>query len=183
MRADEVDRPRRICNAPGVPGWRVAIAVALFCFARPAAAEDPPFTIGAQPAWLLLGGVTTGGTVALGDRGALVGGELSLARLREASFAGIYADGYYDWGAHGTYATAGLELGHKYVGVDGGVALRFDDMGTDMGTDVGATGRVTVGLGVVGVYARYAHFWDAMANEDILQVGLMLKLPLWTSGL
>jgi hypothetical protein len=33
------------------------------------------------------------------------------------------------------------------------------------------------------VYARYAHFWDAMANEDILQVGLMLKLPLWTSGL
>ena len=165
-----------------MPGWRLAIVIAVSIVAlgeRPAAAEDPPFTIGAQPAWLLLGGVTTGGTVALGDRGALVGGELSLARLRKASFAGVYVDGYYDWGAHGTYATAGLELGHKYVGVDGGVALRFDDMGTD----VGATGRVTVGLGVVVVYARYAHFWDAMANEDIIQVGLTLKLPLWTSGL
>ena len=163
------------------PGWRLAVAVAVASLAlgaRPAAADDPPFTIGSQPSWLLLGGVTTGGTVALGDRGAFVGGELSLARLRESSFAGIYADGYYDWGAHGTYATAGLELGHRYVGVDGGVALRFDNMTTD----VGATARITVGLGVVGVYARYAHFWDAMTNEDVLQVGLVIKLPLWTRG-
>ena len=164
-----------------VPARWIAIAVVITAsvlVARPAAADNPPFVIGSQPAWLLLGGVTTGGTVALGDRGALVGGELSLARLRDASFAGVYADGYYDWGAHGTYATAGLELGHKYVGLDGGLAVRFAE-----GTDLGVTGRVTVGLGVVGVYARYAHFWDAMTNDNIIQVGLVLKLPLWTGGL
>ena len=97
-------------------------------FAAPACADDDPaFTIGSKPAWLLLGGVTTGGTIALADKGAFVGGELSLARLRDGNFVGVYADGYYDWGAHGTYMTGGLELGHKFVGLDGGVALRFAD--------------------------------------------------------
>jgi hypothetical protein len=153
--------------------------------ARPALAEDdPPFVIGSKPAWLLLGGVTTGGTIALADRGAFVGGELSLARLRDANFVGLYADGYYDWGAHGTYMTGGLELGHKFVGLDGGVALRL----ADGDKQLGATGRITFGLGVVGVYARYAHFWDVggarqMTDDNVIQIGLVLKLPLWTGGI
>lgn len=148
--------------------------------ARPARADDGPgFAIGSRPAWLLLGGVTTGGTVALGDRGALVGGELSLARLRDGNFAGVYADAYYDWGAGGTYATGGVELGRKLFGLDGGVALRLRDGERELG----ATGRVTLGLGVVGVYARYAHFWDVMTDDDVVQVGLVVKLPLWTGGL
>ena len=147
--------------------------------AAPVYADDEPaFTIGSKPAWLLLGGVTTGGTIVLADKGALVGGELSLARLRDGNFAGFYADGYYDWGAHGTYVTGGLELGHKFVGLDGGVALRF----ADGDKQVGATGRVTFGLGVVGVYARYAHFWDVMTDDNVIQIGLVLKLPLWTGG-
>lgn len=140
--------------------------------------DDPAFTIGSKPAWLLLGGVTTGGTIALADKGALVGGELSLARLRDTNFAGLYADGYYDWGVHGTYVTGGLELGHKFLGLDGGVALRF----ADGDKQVGATGRVTVGLGVVGIYARYAHFWDVMTDDNVVQIGLVVKLPLWTGG-
>jgi hypothetical protein len=162
-----------------VSGRHIGVAVVLLVasLARPAVADDPPFTIGSQPTWLLLGGVTAGSTFAP-DTGALVGGELSFARLRDASFAGVYGDAYYDWAAHGTYATAGIELGHKYVGLDGGVALRFAD-----GTDVGATARITLGIGVVGVYARYAHFWDAMTAADVVQVGVMVKLPLWTGGL
>jgi len=152
----------------------------VIALARPALADDdPPFVIGSKPAWLFLGGVTTGGTIALADRGAFVGGELSLARLRDASFIGLYADGYYDWGAHGTYMTSGLELGHKFVGLDGGVALRL----ADGDKQLGATGRVTFGLGVVGVYARYAHFWDVMTDENVIQIGLVLKLPLWTGGI
>ena len=139
---------------------------------------DPPFVIGSTPAWIVLGGVTTGGTVALGDRGALVGGELSLARLRDGNFIGAYADAYYDWGAHGTYVTSGLELGRRLVGLDGGVALRF----ANGDRQLGATGRVTVGLGVAAVYARYAHFWDAMTDDNVIQVGLVVKLPLWTGG-
>jgi len=148
--------------------------------ARPAHADDGPgFAIGSQPAWLLLAGVTTGGTVALGDRGALVGGEVSLARLRDGNFIGAYADAYYDWGAGGTYATGGVELGRKLIGLDGGVALRLRDGDSELG----ATGRVTVGLGMVGVYARYAHFWDVMTDDDVIQIGLVVKLPLWTGGL
>jgi hypothetical protein len=143
-----------------------------------ARADDPPFTIGGQPSWTVLGGLTAGGTVALGDRGALVGGELSIARLLDGNFVGAYADSYYAWGSRGTYVTGGLEVGHKLVGLDGGVALRI----ADGNTVVGATGRVTVGLGIVGLYVRYAHFWDAAANDNVLQVGLLLKLPLWTGG-
>ncbi len=145
--------------------------------ADPPAEADPAFTIGSRPVWLLLGGVTAGGTVALADRGALVGGELSLARLRDASFVGFYADGYYDWGAGGSYVTGGLEAGHQLVGVDVGAALRLAGQ-----TDVGVAARLSLGLGVAGVYARYLYFPDAMAGEQVLQVGLVLKLPLWTSG-
>jgi hypothetical protein len=162
-----------------VPFPRALLALlALSLAASPAHADDPPFTIGATPSWLLLGGVTTGGTLILADRGALVGGEVSLARLQNASFVGLYADAYYDWGAHGTYVTGGLEAGHKFLGFDGGVALRL----AEGDQQLGATGRVTVGIGMIGVYARYAHFWDVMKDDNVIQLGLVVKLPLWTSG-
>ncbi len=137
-----------------------------------------PFTIGSLPSWHVLAGVTTGGTVALADRGALVGAEVSVVRLRDASFAGVYADGYYDWGLGGTYVTGGLELGHKFLALDGGPAVRFSDGDSKLGL----TARLTVGIGVVGVYARYAHFYDTMDDNNVLQVGLLVKLPLWTTG-
>jgi hypothetical protein len=156
----------------------VLALLVLLIAASPAHADDPPFTIGSTPSWLVLGGVTTGGTLILADRGAFVGGEISLARLQNASFVGLYADGYYDWGANGTYVTGGLEVGHKFLGFDGGVALRL----ADGDQQLGASGRLTVGLGLLGVYARYAHFWDVMKDDNVIQFGLVLKLPLWTSG-
>jgi hypothetical protein len=139
-----------------------------------ARAEDPPpFTIGGQPAWYLLGGVTGGYTVAGVDhRGGFVGLELSLARLREDHYVGGYADGYYDFGVDGMYASTGLELGWKLIGVDGGVALRAAGE-----TAVGATARLVVSAGVFALYARYAHF-AADRDSDVFQVGAMLKLPL-----
>ena len=143
-----------------------------------AAADDPPFTIGPQPVWFVLGGVTTGGTVALADRGALVGGELSVVRLREGNYFGFYGDGYYDWGVDGTYTTGGIELGHKLFGIDGGGALRL--AGGE--TKPGATGRVVIGMGMFSVYVRYAHFFDAMSADNVLQAGLLVKLPFATIG-
>lgn len=145
---------------------------------RRAAADDPPFTIGSRPAWFVLGGITSGGTVAFADRGAYVGGELSVARLRNGNFFGFYADGYYDWGADGTYVTGGLELGRRFIGIDGGAALRF----ADGERDLGVTGRLTLGVGMIGLYARYAYFGQAMTDEHVLQVGLAIKLPLLTIG-
>jgi hypothetical protein len=159
--------------------WRLAVAaMVLGVVPRSALADNSPFTIGARPAWFLLGGVTTGGTVALADRGAYLGGELSMARLRDGNYVGFYSDGYYDWGTRGTYATGGLELGRRYVGLDGGAALRF----ADDRRDLGVTGRFNVSIGMVGVYARYVYFGDAMANEHVLQVGVVLKLPLMIGG-
>jgi hypothetical protein len=143
-----------------------------------AADEHTPFTIGSRPAWFLLGGVTSGGTVALADRGAYVGGELSVARLRSGNYFGFYADGYYDWGADGTYVTGGLELGHKLIGIDGGGALRL--AGGER--ELGVTGRLSVSIGLFALYARYAYFVDAMENDHVLQVGVALKLPLMTIG-
>lgn len=154
----------------------VAVVCALAVPAR--ADDDPPFVIGAQPAWILLGGVTTGGTIALADRGALVGGELSIARLSNSNVVGAYADAYYDWGVDGAYITSGIELGHKFVSVDGGAALRF----TDGELDVGATGRLSLGLGVFSLFGRYAYFTDTMSNEHVIQIGVLLKLPLKTFG-
>ena len=154
----------------------LAFAIATLACLHHAEADDPPFTLGPTPAWLVLAGVTTGGTVALADRGAFVGGEVSVARLRDANVAGLYADGYYDWGTSGTYLTGGIEVGHKLVTLDGGGAARF----AEGGAKVGLTARLTVGLGVIGVFARYAHFYDAMENQDVVQVGLLVKLPLWT---
>jgi hypothetical protein len=158
------------------------LAAAIAAAPAPAAADDPGFRIGSQPAWFLRGGVTTGGTVAVDDRGAYVGGELSFARLHRSRAAGVYADAYYDFGVNGTYLTAGPELGMHLrrtqrvpigLGVDGGIALRFGG-----GTDVGATGRAYVSLlGALSIYARYAYF-DADANDHVVQVGLALKFPL-----
>jgi hypothetical protein len=162
------------------PLGAVLVGVLAFGIAAPrrAAADDPPFTIGSRPAWFLLGGVTSGGTIAFADRGAYVGGELSLARLRDGNYLGFYADGYYDWGADGTYVTGGLELGRKFLGIDGGAALRF----ADGETRLGVTGRLNVSIGLFGLYARYAYFNDAMTDDHVLQVGVALKLPLMTIG-
>ncbi len=153
------------------------VAALLVASPRHAAADDPPFTIGSQPVWFLLGGVTSGGTVALADRGGYVGAELSLARVRRGNFVGVYADAYYDWGVDGTYVTGGLELGHKYFGLDGGGALRF----ANGETQKGVAARFTIGLGVLGLYVRYCYF-DAMTDDHVIQVGAALKLPLLTLG-
>jgi hypothetical protein len=141
----------------------------------PARADDDPpaFVMGSRPAWYLLGGVMGGGTVALADRGGMVGGELSLARLRDGRWMGVYADAYRDWGTDGTYVTAGPEIGRRFFGLDGGGALRW----TDGEMEYGATGRLSVSAGILSVFVRYAWF-DAAADDHVIQLGAMLKFPL-----
>lgn len=133
-----------------------------------------PFEIGGQPAWFLLGGVSAGYT-ALGDRGGFVGGELSVARLLSARTIGFYADAYYDFGADGTYVSAGPELGLKVLALDGGIAARFDG-GMD-GTDLGGTARLCATVGVVSLCGRYSRF-DADEDKNVIQIGALFKLPL-----
>jgi len=164
-------RPRR---------WRGVTRVCVMVLAvlaasrpRPAAADDPPFSIGSAPAWFLLGGVTSGGTVGTGTTGGYLGGELSLARMRDGNYVGFYADGYYDFGIDRTYVTGGVELGHQYLGIDAGPAVRI----AHGGTDAGVAARINLSIGVFGIYVRYAYF-DAMSDDHVIQVGGMLKFPL-----
>jgi hypothetical protein len=137
------------------------------------AGDDPAFTIGSRPAWFLLGGVTSGGTVGVDATGGYVGAELSLARLRDGNYVGFYADGYYDFGIDRLYATGGVELGHQFFGIDAGPALRFGGGGAD----AGVAARLSLSVGLLGVYVRYAYF-DAMSDDHVIQVGGMLKFPL-----
>ncbi|HKE14253.1 MAG TPA: hypothetical protein VKB80_05300 [Kofleriaceae bacterium] len=153
---------------------------------RAAAADgDPPFTIGPRPAWFLLGGVTGGATLAEsegGGGGGFVGGELSLVRLRDGRFAGLYADGYRDFGGDATYLSAGPELGvhlrsakgmQLSFGADAGLALRVAD-----DSDAGAAGRLSVTLfGLFSIYGR-AIYLAADRDDMVVQAGAMLKFPL-----
>lgn len=166
----------------GIPQWWrgaaracviVLVAAGALLPRRAAADDDPAFTIGSRPAWFLLGGVTSGGTVGPDTTGGYVGADLSLARLRDSNYIGFYADGYYDFGIDATYVTGGLELGHKFLGFDAGPALRI----AGSGTDVGATARINLSIGLFGIYVRYAYF-DTMSDDHVIQVGGMLKFPL-----
>jgi hypothetical protein len=156
----------------------VTVAAALGGSAR----AEPPFTIGARPVWFVTAGGTAGATVATGDRGAFVGGELSVARILENRFAGLYADAYYDFGGDATYVTLGPELGlirrsrttPLSFGIDGGGVLRR--AGGD--NAYGATGRVFIGVaGSFAIFGRYAYVDDAM-DRHVFQVGITLKFPL-----
>ena len=140
-----------------------------------AADETPSHTIGAQPIWYLMGGVTGGGTLVANDRGGYLGGELSVVRMRDARFFGLYGDGYYDFGAKRTYTTGGIELGYKMFGLDGGAAARI---GGDR-VEWGPTGRLFLSVGVLSIYGRYAYFPDPLRSGDdhVVQVGALLKLP------
>jgi hypothetical protein len=150
---------------------------ALIFAASPARAEEekPAFTIGSKPAWFVTGGLTTGGTVVTHDRGWYLGGELSLVRLHRGTFMGLYGDGYYDFGAARTYSTGGIELGHKFLGIDGGGAVRI---GGDH-LEWGPTGRVFITLGILALYARYAYFYEPerSGNDHVVQIGGLLKFP------
>ena len=166
----------------GTAGFGVLLALVSVARADEVKTEaaPPAFHIGPTATWVMLGGLTTGGTVALADKGYFVGGELSFALMRVGDYMGVYGDGYYDWGTGGTYTTAGIELGHKLIGLDGGLALRFDQQ-----TRVGFAARASVGVGVAQLYVRYMHFPTGVGdmpipNDDVLQVGIELKLPLHT---
>ena len=146
------------------------------------ASEEPqPFTIGPKPVWYALAGVTGGGSLVAHDRGGYAGGEASLLRLSTGGrFFGFYGDGYRDFGAERTYATAGLELGYKLLGVEAGGASRWGGGRPEWG----AAGRLFVTLGALSVYGRYLYFAGSLSsnNAHVVQVGALLKVPIAVWG-
>jgi hypothetical protein len=145
---------------------------------------DPPFSIGGRPAWFLLGGVSGGANLAIEgeEGGGFAGGELSLVRLREGRFFGLYVDGAYDFGAGATTLSAGPELGFHLrsdrplpisFAVDAGPALRVDGEASP-----GAAARLSATLfGLLSIYGRTIYV-DADEGELAFQAGVLLKFPL-----
>lgn len=149
--------------------------------ARVAAAEpDPPFVIGGSPAWFVMGGAEGGASLSDG-RGGFAGGELSLVRLDEGRFAGVYGGALRDFGAGTTLMSVGPELGLHVrrartlplsLAVDGGPAVELGDQ-----TRWGGIARLSLTVfGTVSLYAR----GGVLDGEPLAQVGLALKFPLFS---
>ena len=139
-----------------------------------ASAEEPIFSFGSKTRWQSLFGPTTGGSFGSPGGGGFVGAELSINRIREGIWWGFYGDGAYDFGHESALLTAGPSVGWNFVGVDGGFALREGDE-----TEVGLQARLLLTIGFFGLYGRYIALPNA--DEQIGQVGLYFKLPIWAS--
>ena len=139
-----------------------------------ASAEEPIFSFGSKERWQSLFGPTTGGSFGSSGGGGYVGAELSINRIREGIWWGLYGDGTYDFGQDSALLTAGPSVGWNFVGVDGGLALREGDQ-----TDLGLQARLLVTIGFFGLYGRYIALPEP--GEQIGQVGLYFKIPIWAS--
>lgn len=138
-----------------------------------AQADEPPFAFGPQAGWQVMAGLGLSGGFGSAGGGFVPGAELSVNRLNERVWAGLYGDIGWDFGQDAALVTAGPQLGWAFVGMDGGVAARLSD------GELGGAGRLLLSFGFFGLYARYIYFPDSA--EHLGQTGILLKLPMWAS--
>jgi hypothetical protein len=117
-----------------------------------------------KPGITVAGGWTNGS-----GTGFTLGGELSALYWHEAIYGGLVVDGVYDWQRGGARLMVGPEFGLGYFGIDGGYVRDFA-----MGAHGGAV-RGFVSVGIAALYVRYTALYNA---PDIVDFGLLLKLPL-----
>jgi hypothetical protein len=153
------------------------VLLVLLLLAGPALAQEepPPFAFGSQPGWTLNVGGNCGGSFGTPGGGGFAGAELSLNRLLQGAWMGLYGDAVYDFGWTVGLLSAGPQIGYGIVGVDAGGALLVGRHGTQ----TGAAGRVLLSAGVVAFFGRYAYLFDSEAHLG--QVGILVKLPVWAS--
>ncbi len=165
-------RVLRVVLALGVVGFSPAVAWAQ---------DDPAdFAFGNEVQSFVLTGLTTGGSFGSHGGGYYLGGEVSAAWLFEGVWGGVYADAAYDFGQGATTVSLGPEVGWMVLGLDGGLAARF---GRQDDPELGFHVRGVVALGLFSLYGRYGGWPGAGgALEHVGQVGITLKLPVWTSN-
>lgn len=147
-----------------------------FFWVTPVHADEDLLEFGPMPTWHLLGGLDTGGSFGSPGGGGYLGLELSISRLKQRAWYGVFADAAYDFGHEATTLYIGPELGYGFVGFDGGFAYRIPNSGEN---DFGPHGRFMLTLGVFSLYARYSRFVET--RDDVAQVGVLIKMPLWAS--
>ncbi len=125
------------------------------------------------------------------DDGFVLGGETSLVLLHfddddqvehdapgvpafgDASWVGMYADVIRDTASDTTRLSLGPELGHELIGIDGGVLAQLGD-----DRRWGLTVRPALTFGFATLYGRWGHFLDDRPDPDVVEGGLLVKLPL-----
>lgn len=160
-------------------------AVALLCAAllgvalttpREAAAEPTPhpmsFAFGTSPNWYGMTGLTGGYSFGEYGPGGFVGAEVSVVRLHKGVWAGLYADGFWDFSQRSATITVGPELGYLMFGLDGGLGVRFGD-----GVELGGQARLLLSLGLFSLYGRWGIWPTPDRIEHVGQVGVLLKFP------
>lgn len=153
------------------------LASGLIAVSAQAQGANDDFTFDSEPEWFILSGVGGGGSFGSAGGGGFLGGELSLARIYEGRWSGIFADANYDFGQSRTTLTFGPEFGAAILGVDGGAALRLG--GDDL--EWGGQGRLTLALGLFSLYGRYGYWPDSSFAKHTGQVGFLFKFPFWSS--
>lgn len=156
-------------------------AVALGAAPVSAQDEESSLTLGYDPGWFILGGLTGGASFGEPGRGGFLGGELSVVRLGNSWWNGLYADIAYDFGHHEPTFTVGPEFGWMVLGVDGGVGVK---PGEDGGVQLGPQVRGLLTFAVFSLYARFA-YWPDATQKNVQQYGVLLKFPLampWGQG-
>lgn len=153
--------------------WIFAIVTA----ATPVQAQEP-FSFGPEAQGFMQLGVTTGGSLGNQDAGGFVGGEWSVAWLRQGLWGGAYADAWYDFGQNATTLTLGPAVGAWVVGVDGGLGVR---LGRQDAPEVGFQARLLLALGNVSIFGRYGGWPGPQGLGHVAQIGVTLKLPVWMS--
>lgn len=163
--------------------WGVAallLLALLMSVSLASAQEEDGITVGPQTEFFLPFGLTTGASFGSKGTGGFLGGELSAVWLNEGLWGGLYADAFFDFGESATSVTAGPELGLGVLGVDGGVGVRF---GREDDPEIGAQGRVMLSLaGAFTLFGRYGFWPDSKGAEHVFQVGVLIKMPLATTG-
>lgn len=157
---------------------------ALFAVPGSAAAEqsnskESAIVVGYKPSWYVMGGATGGAVFRNKGPSGFAGLEASVVRSHQGYWIGMYTDGVYDFGLRGPILSIGPELGYGFVGLDGGLGLRWNADGPVPGV----TGRFSLTAGIFGLYGRYL-YWPDLESHAV-QVGASFKFPLvspWGPG-
>ncbi len=151
---------------------------AVMCFPILAQAETSSFQFGNNTEAFFLAGLTGGGSFGTPGGGGYVGGEMSLAWLKEGLWGGFYGDAAYDFGHGAATFTLGPELGFAVFGLDGGVGLR---LGREDEPELGYQARGLITFGNFAIYGRYGLWPGSVDAKHVGQVGVTLKFALWNS--
>lgn len=155
----------------------IGVVVGMWSFAAQA---QQPFEIGARPGWTLLAGPTVGlcvsGTSCIDGVSGFLGAELSISRVMEGVWYGLFTDSVWDFGTDAIWIHAGPEFGYGPIGIDGGVSVALLDE-----VQYGLNVRGILTAGILGFYVRYT-LLPGLDDEHGVLAGMMVKLPIWASA-